>query len=178
MICVQDHDQVHCLGQDRVDLVFLGRHGMKHVKEVFRVGQFVARIDERLSDGVFVRPGGNRRHLGDQPERADAAALRVVDVKAVMIECRQRANHAAHHRHRMGVAAEPVIERPKLLMQHRVQGHALLELRRLRLGRQLAVQQQVEDFQKVGLLGQLLDRISAIQQDTLVPIYISDFAVT
>ena len=110
MIRVQDHDQVHRPRQHRIDLVFLGRHGVEHVQEVLRVGQVVARIHERLADRIFVRPGGDRRHLGDQPERADAAAFRIVDVQAVVIERRQRADHAAHHRHRMRVAAEAVVE--------------------------------------------------------------------
>src|SRR5690606_39641107 len=44
--------------------------------------------------------------------------------------------------------------------------------------RQFAVEQQVGGFQVVGLLGELFDRITAVQQDALVAINISDFRLT
>ncbi len=131
MIRVQDHDQVHRARQHRIGLPGLGRHRVEHVQEVLRVAEVVARIHERLAAGVFVRPGSDRRHLGDQPERADPPALRIVDVQAVVVERRQRADHAAHHRHRVRVAAEAVEEAADLLMQHGVPQHAGLEFLRL-----------------------------------------------
>ena len=177
MIRMQDHDQVHRLGQHRVDDVFLGRHGVEHVQEVFRVGQIVARINERLADRVFVRPGGDRRHLGDQPEGADLAALGFVDVQGVVIERGQRADHAGHHRHGMRIAAETVVEIAQLLVQHGVAHDTQVEFLGLRRGWQFAVQQQVADFQEVGFFRQLLDRIAAIQQDAFVTVDVGDLAV-
>ena len=47
---------------------------------------------------------------------------RIVDVGGVVIEGRQRADHAAHDRHRMGVAAEAAEEARQLLMHHGVAG--------------------------------------------------------
>ena len=43
-------------------------------------------------------------------------------------------------------------------------------LLKLRLGRQLAEQDQVRGLEKVAVLGQLLDRIAAVEQDALVAV--------
>ena len=59
--------------------------------------------------------------------------VRIEDVEAVMVERRQRPDDAAHHRHRMGIAPEPAIDRVQLLVHHRVMGDVVgefLELRR------------------------------------------------
>ena len=126
VVRVQDQDQVHRLRQHRIDLVRLGRHRVEHVQEVLGVTEIVARIYERLADVVLVRPGRDGRHLGDHPERADLPAVRIIDVEAVVVEGRQRADHAAHHRHRMRVTAEAVVELADLLMQHGVPHDAQL----------------------------------------------------
>ena len=67
----------------------------------------------------------------------------VMDIGRVVIEGRQRADHAAHDRHRMGVAAEPVEEAAELFVHHRVMGDVVDELRLLLGGRQLAEEQEV-----------------------------------
>ncbi len=61
-----------------------------------------------------------RRHLGDQAVAGDLALLGIGDVGGVVIEGRQRADHAAHDRHGMGVATEAAKEGRQLLMHHRV----------------------------------------------------------
>jgi hypothetical protein len=60
---------------------------------------------------VLVGHRRDRRHLGDHADRGDHALVRIVDVGRVVIEGRQRADHAAHDRHRMRVAAEAVKKR-------------------------------------------------------------------
>ena len=117
-----------------------------------------------------------RRHLGDQAVAGDLALARIVDVGGVVIEGRQRADHAAHDRHRMRVAPEAAEEAGQLLVHHRVMGDGVAEILHLRLGRQFAVQQQIADLQKVGMFGQLVDRIAAIQQDALVAVDEGDVA--
>ena len=165
MVGVQDQDAVHGARQDRVVDVGLRRHGIEHVEEVLRIAQVVARIHEGLADRVLVGPGGDGRHLGDQPEGRDLALARIVDVEVVVVEGGQRPDHAAEDRHRMGVAAEAVEEAPQLLVHHGVVGDVLAEFGELGAGRQLAFQQQVGDLDEVRLLGQLLDRVAAVQQD-------------
>jgi fatty acid-binding protein DegV len=56
------------------------------------------------------------------------ALLRIVDVGRVVIEGRQRADHAAHDRHRVRVAAEAAEEAMNLLVHHGVAGDACVEV--------------------------------------------------
>ncbi len=93
-----------------------------------------------------------------------------MDVQAVVIEGRQGADGADHDRHRVGVAAEALEEAVELGVQHGVARDALLELFELGGVRQFAVQQQVADFQEVGLGGQLVDGIAAVQQDAFIAV--------
>jgi hypothetical protein len=65
----------------------------------------------------------------------------------------------------VGVAAETLEEAVELGVQHGVPRDGGLELLALGRVRQFAVQQQVADFQEARLLGQLVDRIAAVQQD-------------
>ena len=53
-------------------------------------------------------------------------------------------------------------------------GDAIVEIVLLRLRRQLAVEQQVAGLEEVAVLGELLDRIAAIEQDALVAVDIGD----
>ena len=94
---------------------------------------------------------------------------RIVDVGGVVIERGQRADRSHHDRHRMGVAAEALEEPGHLLVNHGVMDHALVEIVFLRLGRQLAVEQQVAGFEEVAVFGELLDRIAAVFQDPASP---------
>ena len=69
----------------------------------------------------------------------------------------------------MGVAREAVVEQPHVLVQHRVPAELVAEVFELARGRQLAVDQQVGDFDEVAIRGQLLDRVAAIAQDAASP---------
>ncbi len=81
-----------------------------------------------------------------------------------------RADHAAHHRHRVRVAAEAGEEARHLLVHHGVAGDAVVEILLLRLGRQVAVEQQIAGLQEVAVLGELLDRVAAMQQDAFLAV--------
>ena len=120
--------------------------------------------------------GGDGRHLGHQADRGQAALLGVFQVQVAVVEGGQRTEHAGHHRHRVRVVAEAVQEGAECLVHHRVVGDFVLELVELRGVRQLAVHQQVADFQEIGVLGQLLDRIAAIHQDAGVAVDVGDRA--
>jgi hypothetical protein len=91
-----------------------------------------------------------------------------------VIEGGHCADDAAHHRHRMRVAAEATPELRHLLVNHRVIGHVIHEVGLLGLVRQLAVQDQIGDLEEVTLLGQVLDRVAAMQKDALVAVDIGD----
>ena len=94
-----------------------------------------------------------------------------------MIERAQRTDDAAHDRHRMGVTPETAVKASQLLVQHRVPHHALVEYFPLGLRRQLAVQQQVGDLEEVGLFGQLIDRVAAMQQHAFIAVDVGDLAL-
>src|SRR5262245_18702361 len=78
----------------------------------------------------------------------------------------------------MRVAPESAEQEADLLMHHRVIGDGVIELRHLLWRRQFAVKQQVTDLEKVGVLGQLIDRIPAVQKDPLVAVDIGEIALT
>ena len=164
MIGVQGEDAVHGAGQHRIGLVFFARHREAHAQEVRGVIELVVRIDERLADRIFVRHRGQRRHFGDHADRGDHALGRIGDVGGVVIERRQRADRADHDRHRMGVAPEALEEPAHLLVNHGVMDHAVDEIGLLRGGRQLAVEQEIAGFEEVAVLGEIGDRITAVEQ--------------
>src|SRR3546814_10581752 len=61
--------------------------------------------------------GGDGRQLGDQADRGEAALLRIVVVRVVVVEAGHRAEHADQHRHRMRVVAEAAEEALERLVQ-------------------------------------------------------------
>ncbi len=178
VIGVQDKNPVHRPRQDRVDLVFLARHRPGHVQEILGVAQRVLRIDEGLSGRILERHGRDRRHLGDQTIGRDHPLIGVMDVGRIVIKGRESADHPAQHRHRMRIAAEAAEEGRQLLMHHRVMGDVIDELFLLLGGRQLAVKQQVGDFEKIALVRQFLDRITAVEQHPFVAVDIGDARAT
>ena len=70
----------------------------------------------------------------------------------------------------MGVAAEALKEAAHLLVDHRVMNHAIVEVLLLRGGRQFAVEQQIAGLEEVAVLGQVFDRIAAVEQDAFVAV--------
>jgi hypothetical protein len=171
---MQDEDPVHRAHEHVVDLVFLGRHAEHHAHEVRGVGKLVARVHERLADRVLVGHRDDGGHLRDQPEGADRAVLGIVDVERVVVERRQRADHADHHGHRVRVAPEPLVEARQLLVHHGVVRHRAHEFGLLPGVRQLAVQQQVAGLEEVAVLRELLDRVAAVQQHAGVAVDVGD----
>jgi hypothetical protein len=77
----------------------------------------------------------------------------------------------------MGVAPESLKEPVHLLVNHRVVIYAIVEIGFLGCSRQLAVKQQVASFEKIAVLGDLLDRIAAIEQNAFVAIDVGDLGL-
>ena len=76
----------------------------------------------------------------------------------------------------MRVAPEAVEEARHLLVHHRVARDAIVEIGFLRRGRQFAVKQQIAGLEEVAVLGELVDRIAAIEQDAFVAVDEGDLA--
>ena len=132
VVGMQDEDAVHRPHQHVVGHVVLAGRGEHHAHEVAGVAELVARVHVGLAHAVLVGHGHQRGHLGDQPDGGDVAVARIVDVGAVVIEGRQRADQAGHHRHRVRVAAEAAQEELHLLVDHRVVVDELVEVLLLR----------------------------------------------
>ena len=167
VVGVQDEQDVERAFQARIGLVLQLGHLVHHVQEVARVREVVVGIDVRLALGVAVGERRQRRHLGDQPDRLDVTVLRVVDVRRLGIERRQRADRAEQHAHRVRVVAEATEELLDVLVHERVDRDLVLPVRQLRGGRQLAVDEQVGDLEIGRLLGELLDRVAAVLEDAV-----------
>jgi hypothetical protein len=86
-----------------------------------------------------------------------------------VVEGRERADRPDHHGHRVRVAAKTLEEPGHLLVHHGVARDAIDEVRLLARGRQFTVEQQVAGLEEVAVLGQLLDRVAAIEQDPSSP---------
>ena len=78
----------------------------------------------------------------------------------------------------MGVAAEALEEPAHLLVHHRVMDHAVDEVGLLAGGRQFAVEQEIAGLEKIAVLGEIGDRIAAVEQDAFVAVDISDLGFT
>ena len=70
----------------------------------------------------------------------------------------------------MRVAAEPGVEPGQLLMHHGVLDDAVVKRCVLLGRREFAVEQEVTCFKKGAVLGELFDRITAIEYDPLVEV--------
>src|SRR5262249_39865652 len=103
--------------------------------------------------------------------------MRIGNVSGVVIESRQRSDTAGHHGHRVCVTAKALKEAAHLLVNHRMSGHAIVEISLLRGRWQFAVKQQIAGFQEVAMFRQLLDRISAVKQYAFVSVDITDLGL-
>ncbi|MNV80723.1 hypothetical protein D3C71_1743450 [compost metagenome] len=100
--------------------------------------------------------------------------LGIVDVRAVVVEGRKGAHQTGQHRHGVCVTTETAQEKLHLLVDHRVVGHELVEVRALRFIGQFTVEQEVAGVEVITLGGQLFDGVAAIQQLTLVTVDVGD----
>ena len=77
----------------------------------------------------------------------------------------------------MGVAPEALVEPAHLLVHHRVMGHTVVEVGLLRGGGKLTVKQQIAGLEKIAVLGQLLDRVAAVEQNAFVAVDECDLGI-
>ena len=176
MVGVQDEEHVERLDQALVGLELLLAHLEEHREEVGGVAEVVVGVDERLALRVAERPGAEGRHLGDHADDLHVPVVGVGDVAGVRVERRQRADRGHQHAHRVGVVAEALHEGLHVLVDERVVGDLVHPGVVLRLGGQLAVDQEVGHLEEAGLLRQLLDRVAAVLQDALVAVDVGDRA--
>ena len=148
VIGVEDEEHVERLHDARVRRVLRDAGGEEHREEVLRVGELVVRVDERLAGDVPVREGAEGRHLRDQADDLQVVALGVRDVLGLGVERAEHPDAGLQHPHGVGVVAEALHEPAHVLVHERVVGDLVDPGVELRLGRQLAVDQQVGDLEE------------------------------
>ena len=102
------------------------------MQKVGCVIQIIAWINKGLADRIFVGPGRDGGHLGNQTVRGNLALLLVRDVCAVVIESRHRAHNADHDRHGVRIASEAAEEESENFTRHQKQSHLRVWPRRRR----------------------------------------------
>jgi uncharacterized membrane protein len=91
-------------------------------------------------------------------------------IRHIMVKGRKGADDTDHHRHRMCIATKTLVELYQLLVHHGVVLDGAFKFGLLAGIWQLTVLEQIGDFKKIAVLGELLNRIAAIQQFALVAI--------
>jgi hypothetical protein len=104
------------------------------------------------------------------------AVARVVDVRGVLIERGHRGDHGRDHRHRVRIMMKALEEAQELLVEHRMACDRGFEGVQLALARQIAVDQEVCNFQETRFRRQLLNRVPAIQEHAGVTVDIGNLA--
>ncbi len=173
VVGVQDEEHVERLGESRVGLVGV-LHLEQHREEVLGVVELVVGVDVGEAEAVPVGERRQRRHLGDQPDRRHVALLGIVDVLGVWIEGRQRPDLGEQHPHRMGVVAEALVELLDVLVDEGVVDDVEHPAPQLRLGRQLAEDEQVGDLEIARVLTELLDGNPAMLEDPRLAVDVGD----
>ena len=147
VVGVEDEEDVERPGEPRVGLVLDLGHLEQHREEVLGVGEVVVRIDVGQAHVVPVGERGERRHLGDQPDRRHVALLGVVDVLRVGVEGREGADRGEQHAHRVGVVAEALDELLDVLVDEGVVGDVEGPARRAGPASAARRRQQVGDLE-------------------------------
>src|SRR2546427_5022499 len=78
----------------------------------------------------------------------------------------------------MGIMMEAVDELLDIFMDNRVIGNIMRPMVELGLGGKLAVEDQIGSFEIRALLRNLFDRIAPVTQNSLIPVDVSNFALT
>jgi hypothetical protein len=164
VVGVQDEDAVQRAAS--TGLTLYSSHGTaKHMRRKFdAIVEIVLRIHEGLADVVLVGHRRERRHLGDHAHRRDHALVRIVDVGRVVIEGGEGADEPTMTA--IGCASRRKPVKKRLIWSCTMVWCVTrcVEICLLRLGRQFPVEQQIAGLEEVALLGELLDRVAAIER--------------
>src|ERR1043166_4857072 len=177
VIGVQDvkHSQRSFKHRVRLVLQFGGLE--HHVEEVAFVTQIVIGVRILHTDPVTKRERRNRRNFRDQSIDLFPATLDIENLFRVRIKSRQRAESGFEHAHRVRVVVKTVDHLLDTFVDESVVGDVSGPFGKLCGCRELAVKQQVSDFEIRALLSELIDGIAAVFEDPLVAIDKGDAAL-
>ena len=178
VVGMQDEKSVHCPCENGVGVkAGLGRFP-HHRQEVGGEAEGVVRVDKRHPHAEAVGRGRERRHFRDQPDNLLVADVRIEDLLGLGVEGGQRRDGRDEHPHGMGVVVETLEETlAHVLVNKGVVGDLLDPVVELLGIRELSVQDEVGDLEVARLLGQLLDRVTAVLEDPVVAVDKGDRAL-
>ena len=107
--------------------------------------------------------------------RCDLAITVRPDIHNIVVERRQGAHGTAHHCHRVCVMVETIEEMSKRFVDHRVPSNIIHKSLFLLLIRKVSVPKKKTGLQVVGILSEVLYRITPMEKDTLVAVDERDF---
>ncbi len=174
MVRVEDEECLERGGQVVVDVVLFDGSTEGEAEVVLDVAEAVLRVLERLTDGGLVRVRGQRRHRTDETKRCFLDVLRIVGIEVLAVERAEAHDACGEQHHRVAAAREGTVELTEALVEHHALGDLRGEIVELRLGRELAVDQEVGNLKERGLLSELLDRVAAVTQDALLAVNVGD----
>ena len=122
VVGVKDQQYIEGVLQERIRFVLELGGLPHHVQEVAGVRQVIVRVGIGHADRMAIGKGRDRRHLRDQPEDLQVAALGVEDVLCVRVEGGKGADHPHQDAHRMRVVVEAVDQLFDVLVQQGVMG--------------------------------------------------------
>lgn len=162
-----------CPDDLRIEHIGLGRHPERHPQEVLHQRSASCPGTGTAAPGLLVGVRRDGGQLGQQPDRGELDLFLVQRVERIRVVGAQRIDRTGEHR--IGCVAREAIEEPlEVLVQHGVPLDLVGKGGQLLGGRQLTVDEQVGDLDEGRLLGQLLDRVSAIPQDAGVAVDVGD----
>mgnify|MGYP007080476079 CR=1 FL=1 len=94
------------------------------MQEILGEAKIILRVDEGLTDGVFIGHGGEGWHFGYHAVAGELAVLGVVHVQRIMIERGKRSGCAQQYGHGVAGAGKAAIQKMQLFMRHGVQRYA------------------------------------------------------
>jgi hypothetical protein len=170
VVRVQREEDVERLLDRGVRPVLRLGHLEHHVQEVAGVAEVVVRVDDRQAAAMTVRIGGERRDLRDEAP-IWMRRLVVTDVLRLRVERREGADGREQDAHRVRVVAEAVDELPHVLVNHGVHRDLVPKPSScLLFGSSPFCSSHTTSRTSSCLLGELLDRVSAVLEDALVAV--------
>ena len=176
MIRVQHEDPIHGARDHGVDLVVVVL-GERRVEKILGVVQVIPGRQIAPALAMPVGQRGERRHFRDQALRGCHSIRLVGDVEPFVVFGGERTGECRHDPHGMGAGGELSYHGLHATGNRAFGHHHRVERGLVGCRGKAAVQQEVAQFKKVGLLGELLDGVAAVQKGAGVAVDIGDVGV-
>ncbi len=121
---------------------------------------------------------GNSRQFRNDPVREYLTSVRIVDIHCVVVVSRHGADDSRKNSHRVSVVTESVEETQHALVQHCVCANRRIECFQFIRCRQLSVQKEIRNFNKVRMLGELFYRVTPVHENAFLAVDECDVTVT